>query len=339
MPITPNWLDQVREDVIDPALPICDPHHHLWDHPGSRYLLDELLADTGAGDAAGAQHNVRSTVFVECASMYRADGPEALRCVGETEFVQGTAAMSASGRYGPIRACAGIVSLADLCLGAAVRPVLEAHIAAAPNRFRGIRHATSWNASSDIRNAHTRPTEGLMNDATFRAGFAQLAPLGLSFDAWLFHPQIRDLTSLARAFPETTIILDHFGGPLGIGPYAGQADEVFADWRRAIDELATCPNVVVKIGGINMPVNGFEWHKRAMPPTSAELAAATQRYYLHTIERFGPQRCMFESNFPVDKVSCSYTVLWNSFKRLAEGFTTSEKAWLFHDTAAKVYRL
>ncbi len=339
MPITPNWLDLVREDVIDPALPICDPHHHLWDHPGSRYLLDELLADTGAADAQATQHNVCSTVFVECASMYRADGPEALRCVGETEFVQGVAAMSASGRYGPVRACAGIVSLADLCLGTAVRPVLDAHIAAAPNRFRGIRHATSWHASPDIRNAHTRPTDGLMNDATFRAGFAQLAPLGLSFDAWLFHPQIPELTSLARAFPETSIILDHFGGPLGIGPYAGDADAVFADWRRAIDDLATCPNVVVKIGGINMPVNGFDWHKRAMPPTSAELAAATQRYYLHTIERFGPQRCMFESNFPVDKVSCSYTVLWNSFKRLADGFSASEKAALFHDTAARVYRL
>ena len=339
MPITPNWLDQVREAVIEPSLPICDPHHHLWDHPGSRYLLDELLADTGAVDANGAVHNVVSTVFVECASMYRADGPQALRPIGETEFVQGVAAMSASGRYGPIRACAGIVSLADLCLGAAVRPVLEAHIAAAPNRFRGIRHATSWHASVDIRNAHTRPTEGLLNDATFRAGFAELAPLGLSFDAWLFHPQIPELTSLARAFPSTTIILDHFGGPLGIGPYAGQSEVVFADWRRAVDELASCPNVVVKIGGINMPVNGFDWHKRAMPPTSVELAAATQRYYLHTIERFGPQRCMFESNFPVDKVSCSYTVLWNSFKRLAERFSAEEKAWLLHDTAAKVYRL
>jgi L-fuconolactonase len=339
MPVTNDWLALVREDVIEPELPICDPHHHLWDHPGSRFLLDELLADTGARDAAGAQHNVRSTVFVECAAMYRAEGPVALRPVGETEFVNGVAAMSASGIYGETRACAGIVSLADLTLGAAVRPVLQAHIDAAKQRFRGIRHAASWHASREIRNSHTHPTEHLMADARFREGFAQLAPLGLSFDAWLYHPQIPELTSLARAFPETTIVLDHFGGPLGIGPYAGKADEVYADWQRAIDELATCPNVVVKIGGINMAVNGFEWHKRERPPTSEQLAAATQRYYLHTIERFGPNRCMFESNFPVDKVSCSYTVLWNSFKRLAEGFGAQEKAALFHDTAARVYRL
>ena len=339
MPITADWLAQVREDILEPALPICDPHHHLWDHPGSRYLLDELLADTGSADAQGARHNVVSTVFVECASMYRADGPERLRCVGETEFVNGVAAMSASGRYGDIRACAGIVSLADLCLGSAVREVLEAHVEAARGRFRGIRHAVSWHASDAIRNAHTNPVQGLLGDATFRAGFAELAPLGLSFDAWLYHTQLDELTALARAYPETTIILDHFGGPLGIGPYAGQADAVFADWRRSIDALAQCPNVVAKLGGINMAVNGFDWHRRATPPTSAELAAATQRYYLHTIERFGPSRCMFESNFPVDKVSCSYAVLWNSFKRIAAGFSAAEKADLFHDTACRVYRL
>ena len=339
MPITADWLAQVREDILEPALPICDPHHHLWDHPGSRYLLDELLADTGSTDAQGARHNVVSTVFVECASMYRADGPEQLRCVGETEFVNGVAAMSDSGRYGDIRACAGIVSLADLCLGSAVREVLQAHVEAARGRFRGIRHAVSWHASDAIRNAHTHPVQGLLGDATFRAGFAELAPLGLSFDAWLYHTQIDELTALARAFPETTIILDHFGGPLGIGPYAGQADAVFADWRRAIDALAQCPNVVAKLGGINMAVNGFDWHKRAVPPTSEELAAATRRYYLHTIDRFGPSRCMFESNFPVDKVSCSYAVLWNSFKRLAAGFSAAEKADLFHDTACRVYRL
>ena len=331
--MTNQWLAQVQEDILEPALPICDPHHHLWDHPGSRYLLDELLEDTGSG------HNVVSTVFVECASMYRADGPEAMRCVGETEFVQGVAAMSASGRYGALRAASGIVSLADLNLGMAVRPVLEAHIDASRNRFRGIRHAAGWHVSEDIRNSHTNPFPQMLLDKTFREGFAQLAPLNLSFDAWLYHAQIPDLTDLARSFPGTTIILDHFGGPLGVGPYEGKADEVFADWRKAIDELARCQNVVVKLGGINMAVNGFGWHKHPKPPTSIELAAATQRYYLHTIEKFGVQRCMFESNFPVDKVSCSYAVLWNSFKRIAANFSAAEKAALFHDTAADVYRL
>ncbi len=327
------------EEVIDPARPICDPHHHLWHRAGHRYLLDELLADTGTADAGGARHNVRSTVFVECASMYRTDGPVPLRPVGETEFVQGIAAMSASGGFGDTRVAAGIVSFADLCLGAAVREVLEAHLDAARNRFRGIRHAAGWHASEAIRNSHSKPIEGLLLDKSFREGFAQLAPLGLSFDAWLYHPQLPQLTDLARAFPETTIILDHFGGPLGIGPYAGQADKVYADWLRDIDALAACPNVVAKLGGLAMPINGFGWHKHERPPSSNELAEATARYYLHTIERFGPQRCMFESNFPVDKVSCSYLVLWNSFKRLVADFSDADKDALLHDTAVRVYRL
>lgn len=327
------------EDVIDPALPICDPHHHLWDRHGDRYLLHELLADTGMADPQGRCHNVRSTVFVECASMFRADGPEPLRPVGETEFVNGIAAMSASGGYGATRACAGIVGFADLCLGAAVREVLEAHIDAARGRFRGIRHAAGWHASAQIRNSHTNPVEHLLLDRHFREGFAQLAPLGLSFDAWLYHPQIAELTDLARAFPDTPIVLDHFGGPLGIGPYAGQADAVHAQWQRDIDVLARCPNVVAKLGGIHMPINGFGWHKRERAPNSQQLADAAARYVLHTIDRFGPQRCMFESNFPVDKVSCSYLVLWNSFKRLVADFSPADKAALFHDTAARLYRL
>ena len=331
MPGGPEWLALVREETIEPEREICDPHHHLWDHPGNRYLLDELLADTGSG------HNVTSTVFVECRSMYRADGPEALRFVGETEFVQGVAAMSASGRYGDIRACAAIVSRADLGMGDAVAEVLEAHIAASPNRFRGIRHATSWHESPDIRKSHTNAPPGLMLTPEFRRGFAHLGRLGLTFDAWLYHTQIPELTSLAREFPGTTIVLDHFGGPLGIGPYAGRPEEVWAEWKRNIDELATCPSVVVKLGGINMDVNGFGWDARPLPPTSAELAEATKRYYLHTIERFGPSRCMFESNFPVDRLSVSYHVLWNTFKRIAAGFSEGDKALLFHDTAARVY--
>jgi predicted TIM-barrel fold metal-dependent hydrolase len=327
------------EEVLEPELPICDPHHHLWDRQGNRYLLDEFLADTGQADARGACHNVRSTVYVECASMYRDAGAVAMQPVGETEFVNGIAAMSASGGYGRTRVAAGIVAFADLCLGAAVREVLEAHLGAAHGRFRGIRHAAGWHASELIRNSHSNPSEQLLRDPKFREGFAQLAPLGLSFDAWLFHPQIPELVELAQAFPDTTIVLDHFGGPLGIGPYEGQADAVYADWKRDIDALAHCPNVVAKLGGLAMPINGFGWHKREPRPSSRQLADATARYVLHTIERFGPERCMFESNFPVDQVSCSYLVLWNSFKRLATGFSPAEKAALFHDTAARVYRL
>jgi L-fuconolactonase len=295
--------------------------------------LPDLLADSGSG------HNIAATVFVECASMYRAHGPQSLRPVGETEFVQGIAAMSASGAYGATQVAAGIVGFADLTLGANVYEILAAHLIAGHGRFRGIRHAVAWHASADIRNAHSNPPSGLMAAANFREGFAQLQRLGLSFDAWLFHTQLAELISLARAFPDTTIVLDHFGGPLGIGPYQGKADDVFAQWRASIDQLAQCANVVCKLGGINMALNGFGWHKQALPPSSEQLVAATRHYYDYTIERFGVERCMFESNFPVDKLSCSYGVLWNAFKRIAAGCSAHEKAALFHNTAARVYRL
>jgi predicted TIM-barrel fold metal-dependent hydrolase len=327
-----QWLGQVKEAILEPALPICDPHHHLWDHPGRRYLLEELLADTGSG------HHVVATVFVECMSMYRAGGPEAARPVGETEFVNGVAAMSASGRYGTTRVAAGIVGFADLTLGDRVGAVLDAHQAASP-RFRGIRHAAGWDASEQVRNSHTNPPPGLLGDARFRQGFAELGRRGLSFDAWLYHPQLAELTGLATAFPDTAIVLDHLGGPLGIGPYENRRAEVFTYWKAAIRELARCRNVVAKLGGLVMPINGFGFHRRDRPATSTELVDATRDWYLHAIECFGPDRCMFESNFPVDKASGSYHVLWNAFKRLTAGFAEAERAALFHDTAARVYRL
>jgi len=326
------WLASGEEDALEPDLLICDPHHHLWDHPTSRYLLDELLADTSG-------HRIEKTVFVECGSMYRGDGPEAFRPVGETEFVQGIAAQSASGGYGRLRANAGIVSHANLLLGAAVGGVLDAHIAASPNRFRGIRHSAAWHASELIRPSHSAPPPHMLSVPSFREGFAQLAPRGLSFDAWLFHTQIDELADLARAFPDTTIILDHVGGPLGIGPFEGRRDDVHAAWMDSISALAPCRNVVVKLGGLVMPICGFGWHRRPRPPSSTELAEALRPWVLHVVDRFGPDRCMFESNFPVDKASCSYTVLWNSFKRVSQGFGENERAALFHDTAARVYRL
>ena len=327
-----DWLALVQEDVLEPDLPICDPHHHMWDYPGRRYLLDELLVDVGSG------HNVVSTVFMECGSMYRADSAEALRPVGETEFVNGIAAMSASGGYGDCRVCAAIIGYADLNLGSAVGDVLDAHAAASP-RFRGIRHAAGWDANAEVRNSHTNPTPGMLASATFRDGFKELGKRGMTFDAWLYHPQIPELTELARAFPDQPIVFDHFGGPLGIGPYAGRREEILAYWREAVAELARCENVVAKLGGLVMAINGFGFHKNDCPPTSEELAAATGEYYRHMIDCFGADRCMFESNFPVDKVSCSYRVLWNSFKRLAKGFSASERAALFHDTATRVYRV
>ena len=332
-----DWLARTVEPALEPDLPICDPHHHLWEFRGDvvapRYLLDEFLADLGSG------HNIVSTVFIECGAMFKASGPEELRPIGETEFVAGIAAMSESGLYGPTRVAAGIVGTAHLRWGDATAEVLDRQIAAAGGRFRGIRYGATWDPSPEVRNHRTDPGPDIYLDSGFRAGFRHLAPRGLSFEGWCYHPQIPGLTELARAFPDTTIVLDHFGGPLGVGPYAGRADEVFDDWRCAIGPLAECPNVYAKLGGIAMDLNGFRWHEREVPPASEELMEASRRYYEHTIELFGVERCMFESNFPVDKLSCSYRVLWNSFKRLTAGWSAVERAYLFHDTAAQVYRL
>lgn len=327
-----DWLDQHVEPVEDPEIKIIDPHHHLWDRSGHRYLLDEYHRDLDSG------HHIVSSVFVECASMYRQSGPPEMAPVGETEFVNGIAAMSASGGYGEQRIAAGIVGFADLTLGKDVGAVLDAHLSVS-SRFRGIRHAAGWHASPLIRNSHSNPPEGLLGDPHFRTGFAELASRQLSFDAWFYHPQIPELIDLADAFPDTTIILDHFGGPLGIGPYQGRSSEVFKAWQSDLSTLSLRPNVVIKLGGLVMPINGFELHKRRRPPTSDELKALTGDYYRFAIERFGPDRCMFESNFPVDRQSCSYRVLWNSFKKLVSDASASEKAALFHDTAARVYRL
>ena len=342
-----DWLDQRQEEAIDPARPIVDPHHHLWERPGFRYLLDEYVADFGG-------HNVIASVYVQAASMHRADGPEHLRPVGETEFANGIAAMSASGTYGPSRVCAGIVGHTDLRQGARVAEVLEAHLEAAPARFRGIRHsaaadtdpavdraimvAAGWDPENPPK-ARAVPPSGMLGDTAFRDGVRQLGKYGLSFDAWLYHPQIPELIDLAQAVPETSIILDHVGGVLGIGPYAGRHAEVMPRWKQDIAELAACENVCVKVGGLTMPICGFGWEKDDLPPDSPALAEATRPWYLHVIDRFGPERCMFESNFPVDKSCCSYTVLWNSFKRMTADFTEEEKTALFSGTASRVYRL
>ena len=327
-----GWLALSTEQAIDPGLPICDPHHHFWDRADSRYLLDELIEDISGG------HNITETVFIECSSMYRADGPELSRPVGETEFVQGIAAMSASGGYGNTRIAAGIVGYADLSVGEAVEEVLEQHISASRNRFRGVRNSSCWDADKSIR-SYKNPIKGLLSDPKFREGFGALDRLGLSFDAWLYHPQIDELIDLAQAYPGVTIILDHIAGPLGIGQYKGKREEVFKHWKIGMDELAECPNVVIKLGGFGMPIGGFDWHKQNTPPSSKDIADAMAPYYMHCIERFGVDRCMFESNFPVDKVSSSYTVLWNSFKRITEDFSDRDKEALFRDTAVGTYRL
>jgi predicted TIM-barrel fold metal-dependent hydrolase len=326
-----TWLAQTVEEAIEPGLLICDPHHHLWDYPGSRYLVDEFVADIGGG------HRVVKTVFVECKQFYRTEGPEEFRPAGETAFIDRIAG-KVNTRSGVTDIAAGIVGFADLSLGLAVQPVIEAHQEAS-RRFRGVRHASAWDASDRVHNAHTNPPQHLFQNPDFRLGLACLERQGLSFDAWLFHPQIPELTELAQAYPGLTIVLNHLAGPLGIGPYAENRDKEFACWKDNMAGLARCANVYVKLGGRCMTMAGFGWHKRETPPGSAELAEAIGPYYRTCIEYFGPEHCMFESNFPVDRASCSYTVLWNAFKRLTGDYSDSERAALFHDTAARAYRL
>ncbi|HVC50587.1 MAG TPA: amidohydrolase family protein [Stellaceae bacterium] len=329
-----DWLASRSEPIIEPDLPIVDPHHHLVERPETgRYLLPDLLADTNSG------HNITATVYLEWLSMYRADGPEAMRPVGEVEFANGVAAMAASGGYGKTRVCAGIVGTADLTLGAAVEKVLEAEIAAGGGRFRGIRFITATHPQQAAWGSPMLRPAGLLMDKRVREGFAKLAPLGLGFDAWMYHTQLGELIDLARAFPETPIVLDHVGGAIGLGPYVGLRDEVFAEWSGKIRELAGCPNVHIKLGGLGMRMFGFDVHLLDAPPDSEQLAAAWRPYIETCIAAFGVERAMFESNFPVDKGSCAYAPLWNAFKRIAAGCSAAEKAALFSGTASRFYRL
>ena len=331
-PGSDEWLASVTEEIVEPDRPIVDPHHHLWETAGNwrRYVLDDLWADTGSG------HNIEKTVFVDCHSGYRTDGPEHLRPVGETEYVASVAAESAKveGRA----TIAAIVSHADLSRGDAVEDVLAAHEEAGKGLFRGIRHAGPSDSTGTLTNAGRGwPCPYPRED--FRTGVRALGRLGYTYDTWHFYHQQRDYLELARACPDTTMVLDHFGTPLGVGAYAGRQEEIFAQWKDDMAAIAECPNVVAKIGGLAMPDNGFGWDRAERPPTSDEFAAAQRRYYLHTIECFGPERCMFESNFPVDRLSISYQVLWNGLKKIVADFAEDEKHAMFYGTAARVYRL
>jgi predicted TIM-barrel fold metal-dependent hydrolase len=328
-----DWLALYGETIIDPARRIVDAHHHLWDRQGARYMLEELTDDIAMG------HNIVATVYVDCRSMYRANGPEAFKPVGEVEFANGIAAQAASGGYGTCQINAAIVSHVNLQLGDDAKPVLEAQIKAGNGRYRGIRHSSAWDADPAVAGAYSVRPKGLLADPQFRKGFACLGPLGLTFDAWLFHPQIPELADLARAFPNQRIVMDHCGGPAGLGVYAGRRDEIFKTWKASVEDIAKCPNVVVKLGGLAMMLLGYDFHTRPKPVSSEELATAWKPYMETCIAAFGPNRCMFESNFPPDKGQCSYQVIWNALKRIAAPYSEAEKNRMFEGTAAEVYKI
>ena len=324
------WLTQIKEDIIDPDREIVDAHHHLWPQPGMNFELENLLADTSSG------HNIVQTVFVECGAAYRVNDSEHLKCVGETEFVADRAAKSATGPGSTI--IAGIVAHADL-MGEHLDEVLDAHKVAGNGLFKGIRHSGAHEPNPEALSIRGPALPDLFAKDDFRQGVARLGELGLSYDTWIFHHQIPDFRDLAEAVPGTTMILDHFGTPLGVGQYAGKRDEIFEVWKEDIEVVARCPNVFVKLGGMAMPDNGYGWETRDKPPTSDEFVAMQERYYDHTIACFGPGRCIFESNFPVDRLSLSYRTLWNGFKKIAAKYTEEHQDLMFSGVARKVYRL
>ena len=329
----PEWLRRTSEAAVEPGRPICDPHHHLWDRPNDRYLVEDFAADLQSG------HNIVSTVFIECGARYRADGSEGLRPVGETEFVVHEAERAAASLGLATKVAAGIVSFVDLRLGAEVDRVLAAHAGAGRGRFRGIRQCVAADADARVPTHRTLPPLGLLADPAFREGFACLQPFGASFEAWLYHPQVPELIDLARGFPETSIVVNHVGGLLGVGRYAEHRPSVVADWRDSISALARCPNVAVKLGGLGMTLFGFGWENLLRPPSSETLARAIAPFVHYCIDCFGVERAMFESNFPMDKVSCGYGILWNAFERIAARYSSAEQDALFHDNAVRFYCL
>ena len=332
-PGTSEWLDQVTEQIIEPDLPIVDPHHHLWPPGGALpYDIDTLAADTGSG------HNVVATVFIECRASYRRDGPSHMRPIGETEFVTAQAA-ELTRRHPGAAPIAGIVAHADLAIGNRLGEVLDAHQAAGGTMFKGIRDALSSPLEPEVLAIPGRAAPRRFADEAFREGVRELGRRGLTYDTWHYHHQNAEMLELARAAPTTQMVLDHFGTPLGVGMYTGRRDEIFDEWADGVAQLATADNIVAKLGGLAMPDNGFGWHENPKPPTSDEFVAAQARYYHHTIQCFGPERCMFESNFPVDRFSLSYPVLWNGFKKIAAEYSAAEKAAMFSETARRVYRL
>ena len=331
------WLAQVVEEILDPNRAIIDPHHHLWKKRFNRdYLLPELWSDTGSG------HNIVKTVFIECRAFYRREGKEYLKPVGETATIAALAAESQTNTSGKAY-IAGIVAHSNLTLAGESREkllkALDQHRLASNGLLRGIRHSAAHDhRPEDLFIVGSAPPH-LHRKKAFHEGLRIIAEQGLTYDTWHYHHQNLDFLNLARAVPECTMVLDHFGTPLGIGIYKNCSDEIFQQWKQEIRDISQCPNVYAKLGGLAMPDNGFGWHLQSRPPSSDEFIKEQQKYYMHAIECFSPERCMFESNFPVDRLSISYHVLFNAYKKMVADFSEEQKHAMFYGTAEKVYSL
>lgn len=322
------------EPILDPDTPIIDSHHHLFDRPPLRYMFEDYREDAAAG------HKIVATVYVETLAMARCEGPEALRPIGEIEFANGVAAMSASGGYGPCRVAAAIVGYADLRLGEQVAITLDRSLAAAPDRYRGVRQiAMDHPDPAILRFLTNKPPKGLLQHPKFREGFSQLAQRGLSFDAAVLHHQMPEIEDLAMAYPQTAIVLNHMGLATATGLDAGGRAEVFRDWREKLRSLGRHPNVFCKIGGLGTTYWGFGFNETAEPTGYLALSEAWRPYVETAIEVFGAGRCMTESNYPADGRSCGFVPVWNALKHIVSGCSSDEKAALFYGTAAAVYRI
>lgn len=332
IPIRADWLALGTEAVVDPRQPIIDAHHHLWEKPTQLFGLPEMEAEMADG------HDIVATVFSEGRMHYRTGGDPVLASLGETEFVT-RIAQASEAKSGRPCVAAGISGFVDLTLGARAGEILDRHVEISGGRFRGVRNTTAWHADADARGSVILPPPGLAYDPAFRAGLKELAQRDLVFDAWAYHTQLGELVDLAHANPDLVVVINHFGGPIGIGPYAGRRTEIFADWRQFIGRLAACPNVSMKLGGFGMLMAGFDFHERPRPPTSDELADAWRPYVEACVEAFGASRCMFESNFPVDKGTASYRTIWNAFKKITHRYSADERHDLFFGTAVRIYRL
>ena len=329
------------EPALDPGRPIIDPHLHLWDiQPVSGGIMaaDRFLLPEALGLIAASGHDITHSVFVECHTMYRPDGPFELRSLGETEFASGVAAMCASGVYGPRLLNHRIVGSADLHLGAAVEPVLALHAARAGERFRGIRYNTAYSEAGLFGRACAPESRGLMLDPKVHEGARVLARMGFSLDQWCFHTQLGELTAFVDAVPELTFILDHLGTPDAHGVHAGRAGQAHAEWTAGIRELAKRPNVLVKLGGMGMDL-GRMMTGEVGRAASSELAEAWRPRIETCIEAFTPARCMFESNWPPDRSAGGYGAIWNAFEIVAQGCSEDEKDQLFRRTAAAAYHI